>query len=228
MISYSYRRHRGFTLVELLVAMALSIFLIGGVSLTYLAGRSASQDAEKLSRIQENMRFASDYLLRDLRLAGFRDQVALNFDEFTNIGSDFVSLNDARNELTIKYAGRNHCAQARDPTRDIQIVENTYRVSDRNLVCCGRAVEIGTAPPACSPIRLTEGIDSIRFGLFDNANIEDNSISKCSYNTSDELATSCIGVAIEIGVQGLDESDTRIANLRVAFRNVIADKIFRR
>lgn len=228
MISDSYRKHRGFTLVELMVAMALSIFLIGGVSLTYLAGRAASQDAERLSRIQENMRFASDYLLRDLRLAGFRDQVSLNFEEFGNIGDNFVSLNDSRDELTIKYAGRGHCAQARDPERNMQIIENTYRVADSNLICCGRAVELGVTPPECTPVALTGGIANVRFEFFDSTNIRDGAILDCSYDTSEDLASSCIGVAIEMGIQGFDENDIRTANLQVAFRNVVADKIFRR
>jgi|GEM_PF-6111953 len=51
----------GFTLIELMLAMAISLFLIGGVALIQSSSRATSAEAERLSRIQENIRFP-DYL----------------------------------------------------------------------------------------------------------------------------------------------------------------------
>ncbi len=61
----------GFSLVETLVAMVISIFLLGGVIQVYSANRTTYGFSEAVSRVQENGRFALDAIARDIRLAGF-------------------------------------------------------------------------------------------------------------------------------------------------------------
>ncbi|NNJ78621.1 MAG: prepilin-type N-terminal cleavage/methylation domain-containing protein, partial [Xanthomonadales bacterium] len=84
-------RQGGFTLIELMVAMMLTIFMAGGVILIHLSGRQASVDAESISRMQENVRFASDYLVRDIRNAGFRDETFLRLGHETQIREQYAS-----------------------------------------------------------------------------------------------------------------------------------------
>jgi type IV pilus assembly protein PilW len=64
-------RERGMTLVELMVAMAIGLFLIGG-ALTMLAqSRSTYRASDSLARLQENARFALDTLEPDVRLVRY-------------------------------------------------------------------------------------------------------------------------------------------------------------
>jgi type IV pilus assembly protein PilW len=65
------RHVRGFSIVELLVAMALSLLLLAGVIAIFSSSRVSYETTDKLSRIQENGRFALDQLTRDIRSAGF-------------------------------------------------------------------------------------------------------------------------------------------------------------
>ena len=67
----SYNRQRGLSLVELMVALVISVFLLGGVVQVYTANKSTYRFSEAMSRIQENARFALDTMARDLRMAGF-------------------------------------------------------------------------------------------------------------------------------------------------------------
>ncbi|KOR30306.1 hypothetical protein TI04_06375 [Achromatium sp. WMS2] len=61
----------GFTIVELMVAMVLGIFLSIGL-IQMLAGNKASyKTRESLSRMQEDSSFAMDYLSEKMRIAGF-------------------------------------------------------------------------------------------------------------------------------------------------------------
>jgi type IV pilus assembly protein PilW len=65
-------RMRGFSLVELMVAITISSLLLVGVIALFVSSRASYETTEKLSRIQENGRFALDQLATDLRAAGFQ------------------------------------------------------------------------------------------------------------------------------------------------------------
>jgi type IV pilus assembly protein PilW len=61
----------GFSAVELMVAMALSLVLLGGVMTLFSNSRNAYETNERLARIQENGRFALEQIVRDVRAAGY-------------------------------------------------------------------------------------------------------------------------------------------------------------
>jgi type IV pilus assembly protein PilW len=73
------RTQRGFTVVELMVALLLSLILMGGVVQVFSSSSKTYRTHEGLSRIQENGRFALEFLKRDIRMADFwgcSDQVS--------------------------------------------------------------------------------------------------------------------------------------------------------
>jgi type IV pilus assembly protein PilW len=61
----------GMTMVETMVAMAISSVLVLGAISMYSNARANYRTAENIARLQESMRFATDTLDRDVRLAGF-------------------------------------------------------------------------------------------------------------------------------------------------------------
>jgi type IV pilus assembly protein PilW len=60
----------GFSLVEIMIAMVIGLIIIGAVVQLFAVNRSTYQVDEGLARIQENARFAIDFISRDLRMAG--------------------------------------------------------------------------------------------------------------------------------------------------------------
>jgi len=67
----SGKRQSGLTLVEVLVALVISLFLLTGIGQVYLSNRVSYNFSEAISRIQENGRFALDTMTQDLRMVGF-------------------------------------------------------------------------------------------------------------------------------------------------------------
>lgn len=63
-------RPKGVSLIELMIAMAIGVVLLLGLVQVFAAARTAYQLSEGLARVQENGRFAVDYLQRDIRMAG--------------------------------------------------------------------------------------------------------------------------------------------------------------
>lgn len=64
------RAERGVSLIEMMVALAIGAFLILGLARVFSASRTAYQLSEGVSRVQENGRFAMDFIRRDLRMVG--------------------------------------------------------------------------------------------------------------------------------------------------------------
>jgi type IV pilus assembly protein PilW len=60
----------GLTLIEIMVALLIGTVLLVGLVQIFGASRTAYQLSEGLARVQENSRFAVDYLQRDIRMAG--------------------------------------------------------------------------------------------------------------------------------------------------------------
>lgn len=71
----SHLRHghkaRGFTLAEFMVAMTISLIIIGALSSIYVSSTQSFRSNDNFARIQENSRIAFDLMSRDLRQTGY-------------------------------------------------------------------------------------------------------------------------------------------------------------
>lgn len=70
-MTVAHRPIRGFTLLELLVAMTLGVFMITGVMSVFLSSTQVYAQQDALGQMQENARFTLEMLARDTRMAGF-------------------------------------------------------------------------------------------------------------------------------------------------------------
>jgi type IV pilus assembly protein PilW len=83
------QRVRGFTLVELMVALTIGLIILSAVSMLFVSSKQTYNTQDSLARLQENARFAVQFIVKDLRMAGYYGCI----DE---IGEDSVNstLND--------------------------------------------------------------------------------------------------------------------------------------
>jgi type IV pilus assembly protein PilW len=87
------RQHKqlGFTLVELLVAMAMVGIVMAAVYSTYKSQQDSYVAQEQVAEMQQNIRASLYQLARDLRMAGFNPQRAPNVGGFvTQLPDDGV------------------------------------------------------------------------------------------------------------------------------------------
>lgn len=71
MIAFKVKPSQGFSLIELMVAMVLGLVLMGGVIQVFITSKQSYSFNEELGWMQENSRFALDYMTRDIRMAGY-------------------------------------------------------------------------------------------------------------------------------------------------------------
>ena len=232
--------HRGATLIELMVALTISLFLIGGIIVVYIAGRAATLESEQLSRVQENVRFVSDYLVRELRNAGYRDQASLTVAEFNSfagvgcvaggIDCNFASISN--NALTIRMSGTSSCAEPYAAPEGAAIVTNVYSVDNGSLFCEGSLSAEGESPTRT--VQLASGIQSVEFSFICPEKSVDCGPICSLFPTGNDfeaeeknLASTCQGVRAEfvfVGTEGGDLLQFPVT-LTASFRNVALGRL---
>ena len=83
---------RGFSIVEFSVATLIALIIMAAVSQVYLSSRTTYGVEEGLSRVQENGRFAIDFISRDVRMAGY-----------TGCNDDSTKIEDDVNGALVEY-----------------------------------------------------------------------------------------------------------------------------
>ncbi|MDN5872574.1 MAG: PilW family protein [Nitrococcus sp.] len=68
----------GFSLVEIMVALTLSLLLLGAVLQVFISAKASYRMNEGLARLQETGRFAANILAGDIRMAGYQGCMTLD------------------------------------------------------------------------------------------------------------------------------------------------------
>jgi len=131
---------RGFTIIELMITLAITSVLILG-SVTFLvSARKSNQIQSALSGLSTSGRFGLEQISRDIRMSGYRNTDWTigpldNVVTATNRGSD-----DGGDTISLVYEGTRDCAFAVAPAG---IVTNVYQVVDGDLQCNNQSVTSG-------------------------------------------------------------------------------------
>lgn len=90
------RSQAGLSLIELMIAMALSLLLMLGVLQIFLSSKQTYTANSALSRVQESGRFAMDFITYDLRNAGYKGECFSDVNALVaNSTDDRINLNQA-------------------------------------------------------------------------------------------------------------------------------------
>lgn len=148
--SWSRARSRGLSLIELMVALVISLVLIGGAIQVYVFSRQNYDVNESVARLQESARYALSVLEPDIRMAnqwgllkGFIEVPAAGFD--TNCGTNFAgnltaTLGGTDNQYSFGCAAYGNGAVGSSDTlivRRASVIPSTA-TSGRLLVCSTR------------------------------------------------------------------------------------------
>jgi type IV pilus assembly protein PilW len=151
-----YPQQKGFTLVEIMIALLIGVFLLGGVMGVFLNTKQTYNVQEALSRLQENGRFAMDFLAKDIRMTDYRVCQTYTPPSLNNVGLNIPitgteGVADATNRakdlpdtITVKWSEEScSCLQPITPicvSTDVQknrfydITSGSLQVADQDLV----------------------------------------------------------------------------------------------
>ncbi len=91
---------QGLTLVEILVAMTISLVLLAGVVQILVGSKASYRINEAQSRLQENGRFALQMMAKDVRMAGFWGCLGNNTQVANNLNLPGGNVNPALGGIT--------------------------------------------------------------------------------------------------------------------------------
>ena len=141
---YNYRRVMGFTLLELLVAMSLGLFLLTGLIQVLLSNREVFRVQENSSRMQEDGRFITTVLNNTISLTGFRDDPSLTmasqFPAYTTLANPPAQTFQAGEVIS----GTDNDAGAGDNVKNVtDAIAIRYRSDGAVRDCLGSVVANG-------------------------------------------------------------------------------------
>ena len=138
----------GLSLVELMIAMTIGLFLLAAIGSVFLSSKQTYRTGDNLSRMQENGRFAVDWLGKEIRVAGY---VRISFtppltfglapSPYTFSGSalDATAVSGSKSgadSITVSYDGTTDCFG----TTVVSPVINAYSVNASNQLMCNGQV----------------------------------------------------------------------------------------
>lgn len=134
------RHHHGFTLIEILIALSLGVFLLTGSIQMLSSTKEAYKINEQINRLQENGRFAIDLFVNQLRKKGY-DDASTVFEPAVNglTGVDF----GIADTITIWYEGMNDRDCAGVLAAPGAQVNNVFQVNNGFLECNNQQVVEG-------------------------------------------------------------------------------------
>ncbi|MBI1422903.1 MAG: prepilin-type N-terminal cleavage/methylation domain-containing protein [Gammaproteobacteria bacterium] len=213
-----FANQTGVTLVELMIALAISAILMLGVSSIYVSSKRGYKIQDNLSRQQENSRFSLEVLMRDLRMAGYPKTV-IKEPIVTATTSDGGTSNDT---ITIQYETNFDClgqptpACVDDAMKNCAVNKYYIKVDasgNKNLYCLGN----GSANEDIIAENVTDL--QIEYGLD-----KDTSGSANGYFTWNNLTASEIPYIVSVRFALLSQTPNDIKKVDVNKSYVLLDK----
>lgn len=197
----------GLSIVEALVTMVILLIVMGGVYQIFESTSLTYRMQQGMARVQESGRFAMDYLLNDIRMAGF-----LGCFSGTPSGG-FIALEEelVENKLIIRRAMDKRAAilgiEEVDPSGDFTIL----KIDDNGIIfSAGEALVVNN----CNDVIFTTAVDDSNNGTLKVVGIDipDNfmtnnmgeimNLAQIEY-TIDHGSTLIVEDGVEVGVRSL-------------------------
>ena len=167
------RRMQGLTLIETMVAITISLILMAGAITLFINNKVTYQVNDNLSRLQENARFAIDFMLDDLRMVGFlgcsssSEKVENSFITSGGaVGADEISLADTDDSLE----GFDDTSLTWSPSGDSQITTDILAETDAFTI---RHLSGESRPVVASAVDSLTLDDASEFVVGDQAVVSD-------------------------------------------------------
>ena len=136
---------KGFTLVELLVAMAISGIVAGAIFTAFLSQQKSYLVQEQVAEMQQNIRAAMDIMVREIRMAGY--------DPTGFSGATILGANSSNINITMDIDGDGNCSSTETITYSLY---DAYGDSDNDI---GRQVGSSSSTKRA----VAENIEEIEF-----------------------------------------------------------------
>jgi prepilin-type N-terminal cleavage/methylation domain-containing protein len=205
---HSTFNEKGITLIELLVALAISAIVLAGVYQLFISQTRSYAKQDQVVEVQQSVRSAMEILLRDLRMTGFDDDnPSSKYTDLTSIAVATPIVTPVQaNSITVSYE---YFDRTVGTSGEYQLHSVAYAVNGSNLVRTRTVTKPNKTTSTTSEILLpnvfaltfTYGVDRNNDGVMDDQNA-DTIITDADYVAAGAVAASTKVVAIRVVLTG--------------------------
>lgn len=212
----------GLTLLELMVAMAIGVFLLAGLIQIFINTKKSFNVQDAVARIEENSRFSLETLGRNIRLAGYRtdpwQNASIAFPNttatlFNNNPGQIISGTDGgtqSDQINIQYHGSEggrmlDCAG--ESVEEDELVELSFSLDGSELKCISTIYQ--TPPPTVivSDEIIADNIINMQI-VYGEDSTNDGTANKYIDASSVSNWNNVISIKIGLVVSSSDEPDS--------------------
>lgn len=190
-------RQRGFSILELTIAMVLAVFLLAGLFTIMQGTRHTSTDQTALAQLQDNERIALSILTDVVQTAGYFPGAPNNVlttelavtGSFVTAGQSIVATSNGTqgDTLVVRYEtatgdGTSSCLGNTNTTGGNLIYVNTFSVNANNQLTCSDGVTTTAVP-------LVNGVTSftVQYAVNTSATVTNSNCPADSYLTTAQM-----------------------------------------
>jgi type IV pilus assembly protein PilW len=103
-------KQKGLTLIEIMISLLLGVFLLGGVIGIFINTKQTYRVQDALSRLQENGRYAIEFIARDIRMTDYRACATgtltspdVPIEAFNNNAASGDSIDDGTDKIIVRW-----------------------------------------------------------------------------------------------------------------------------
>ena len=153
----------GFSLLELLIALAVFSFIVGGIFSNLTQSQTRYQFEQEVVEVQQTARNAADIMEREIKLAGF--PIASYYDSALN----WTSANSERVAAGFITLGATNLVFEADLLEDGIVDRVEYRLNGTTLERSARDKTAGGGAPAAVYQTLATNVTSLNFSYLNSS-----------------------------------------------------------
>lgn len=174
--------HRGFTLIEVMIGVALSTVLMAGIVQLLSGSVSAYRLQLGQSQLEESARYARDVLITHIAQAGFQPEPWKDLSGFQAVtGESLEGGSTATDQLGLQRWSRNNCYGNENPVTDIDgqpafyLLQVRFKINSTNnlAMTCRYGPDIARLKTQMNNFGLVEDVESMQVLYAEDRNGDD-------------------------------------------------------
>lgn len=205
-------QEKGFTLIEMMIAMVMGLILIAGALSIFLGTKQGYRMEQGMSLMQSTGRAALDFLSRDLSMAGFPQSSAIE-SFIPAMTLDGGGSNSDR--FAVRYRATSDCLGAATPVYadGIQYTKNMYFIQNNALVCRTLAENDSTIAETA----IIQGIENMQLLYGEDTDATDGVTNATKYVSAGNVTNWGNVVSVKFGLLVNSQSDIAGTNDGTAY-----------
>lgn len=211
-------REKGFTLVEMMIAVVLGLILIAGAMSVFLGAKQGYRMGQGMTLMQSTGRATMDFLSRELSMAGFPQSSGIESfipDDVLLVGTADGGGN-ASDRVGVRYQTATDCLGNTTPAYadGLQYTKNVFFIQNGALMCGTLAEDNSILVPAQAVV---QGVDNMQLLYGEDVTATDGVTNATTYVTAGNVTNWDNVVSVRLGLLVNSQGNIATTNDTVAY-----------